>query len=414
MARGVPFVKHGEDGSYYGLPLTREKRLIGVLALLAPRDRERMERAYLKGLRLLQDLFTYAVSRRIADVELEQAIREIEGLKKQLEVENLHLRHELSRRHAPGEIIAESTPMQEVLMLVEKVASTNSVVLVEGETGTGKELISRKIHSLSGRRGRPMVTVNCAALSPTLIESELFGREKGAYTGALTRAAGRFEVADRSTLFLDEIGELPKDLQTKLLRVLQDNRFERIGSTRTIEVDVRLIAATNRDLRSAVEAGEFREDLYYRLSVFPISVPPLRDRQKDIPMLVWTFVEEFGPAMKRVIERIPQRTMDSLLAYPWPGNVRELRNLIERAMIVGKGPVLEVDVPIEIASTQQVERTLDEVQRDHILATLVGAEWRIRGPGGAAERLGLRPTTLESRIKKLSIHRPAAVERSET
>jgi transcriptional regulator with GAF, ATPase, and Fis domain len=244
-------------------------------------------------------VFAYALCQNAADVEVEEALRKVEELKLQLEDVNSHLRQQYQRRYALDEIIAESSSMREVLNMVETVGPTDSVVLIQGESGTGKELIARRIHSLSRRKGRPMVTVNCAALPPTLIESELFGREKGAYTGALSRQAGRFEVADRSTLFLDEIGELPLDLQVKLLRVLQEGRFERLGSTKTIEVDVRLIAATNRDLVAAVEAGEFRRDLYYRLNVFPISIAPLRERQEDIPQMAWMFAEGFGQARGR-------------------------------------------------------------------------------------------------------------------
>ena len=403
-------LKRGEtvvvpEEARYALPLMREKRLIGVLSLRAAKGRPRLAHPCLNRLRIFADVFAYALSKHAADVEVEEAMRKVEQLKSQLEDVNSHLRLQYDRRYALDEIIAESASMQDVLRLVETVGPTESVVLIQGETGTGKELVARRIHSLSSRSGRPMITVNCAALPPTLIESELFGREKGAYTGALSRQAGRFEVADRSTLFLDEVGDLPLDLQVKLLRVLQEGRFERLGSTKTIKVDVRLIAATNRDLVSAVEAGEFRRDLYYRLNVFPISVAPLRDRPEDIPQMAWKFAENLGQERGRAIERIPPRSMELLQAYSWPGNARELRNAVERAMILNEGPVLEIELADRAPQVPEVERTLQEVQRDHILSTLARTGWRIRGRGGAADQLGMRPTTLESRMSKLGIHR---------
>ena len=286
--------------------------------------------------------------------------------------------------------------------------STNSTVLLQGETGTGKEVLAELIHNSSGRKDRPMVKVSCAALPASLIEAELFGREKGAYTGAPARQSGRFEIADQSTIFLDEVGELPLELQSKLLRVLQDGRFERLGAARTIEVDVRVIAATNRDLAQAVGEGRFREDLYYRLNVFPIVVPPLRERRADIPLLAWEFVQEFSVAMGKPIERIADASMVALQAYPWPGNVRELRNLIERAMILARGPTLHIALgrsPLR-APPNAPTGTLEEAERAHIVQALERVGWRIRGPGGAAEVLCMKPTTLESRMKKLGVQRP--------
>jgi transcriptional regulator with GAF, ATPase, and Fis domain len=251
-----------------------------------------------------------------------------------------------------------------------------------------------------------MVKLNCAALPPTLIEAELFGREKGAYTGALTRQAGRFELADGSTIFLDEIAELPVELQVKLLRVLEDGQLERIGGTKTLTVDVRVIAATNRDLAKLVAHGQFREDLYYRLNVFPIAVPPLRERREDIPLLVWTFAKQFGKAIGKPVERIPQDTMDALRAYPWPGNIRELKNVIERAVILSESSTLRVQTePVPGAAAAGLP-TLAAAERGQILAALEQTSWRIRGPAGAAALLGLKPTTLESRIKKLGLKRP--------
>jgi formate hydrogenlyase transcriptional activator len=290
---------------------------------------------------------------------------------------------------------------------VEQVAATDAAVLLLGETGTGKELIARAIHKSSKRKARPMVNVNCAALPASLVESELFGRERGAFTGALTREVGRFELADRSTIFLDEIGELPLELQSKLLRVLQEGEFERLGSSKTIRVDVRLIAATSRDLEEAVREARFREDLYYRLNVFPIRVPPLRERRDDIPMLVWHFLRELGNRMGRDIEAVRTTTMKEFQSYSWPGNVRELRNVIERNLIIHPGKVFEAELPLRraIAACPSLATTIEDVERNHICHMLDCTGWRIRGVGGAADVLGLRPTTLEARMKKLGIFR---------
>jgi transcriptional regulator with GAF, ATPase, and Fis domain len=294
------------------------------------------------------------------------------------------------------------------------VAPTRSTVLLLGETGTGKELLASYIHGASPRRERPMIKLNCAALPASLIEAELFGREKGAYTGALTRQIGRFELAHGSTIFLDEVGELPLELQPKLLRVLQEGEFERVGGTQTIKVDVRVIAATNRLLAEEARAGRFRQDLYYRLNVFPIRLPPLRERAADVPMLVWQFVREFERDLGKPVDRISEENMAALQAYPWPGNVRELRNVVERAMILCRDGVLRVSLP-ETAealpdppatAAASTAGTLAEHERREIETTLARCGWRIRGAGGAAERLGLKPTTLESRMKKLGIERP--------
>src|SRR5262249_25572119 len=278
-----------------------------------------------------------------------------------------------------------------------------------GETGVGKELIVRRIHQLSPRGRRALVKMNCAALPSSLVESELFGREKGAYTGALTRQSGRFEVAHKSTIFLDEIGELPLELQAKLLRVLQDGEFERLGSTTSMKVDVRVIAATNRDLAAEVRTGRFREDLFYRLNVFPIRVPPLREHPEDIPLLIWAFVREFGTTMGKRIESIPRKALEALAAPPWPGNVRELRTAVERAMILSTGPVLRIEVPAGDTSPSPAHASerLPDVERAHIAAVLRRVGWRIRGPRGAAQILGLKPTTLEARMARLGIRREA-------
>ena len=290
-----------------------------------------------------------------------------------------------------------------VLAQAKKVAQTESTVLITGETGTGKELIARAIHCHSKRSNRVLVKVDCASLPSALIESELFGREKGAYTGALAKQIGRFELADGSTIFLDEIGELPLELQAKLLRVLQDGAFERLGSPRTIHVDVRVIAATNRNLEEAVKKGTFREDLYYRLKVFPIEVPPLREHREDIPLLVHSFLNEFSGKLGNKIHMVPERTMEMLKQYQWPGNVRELRNVIEQAVIITDGDVLQVNLPQRLSGSVTEMVTLEKAERQHIIRALEKTGWRIKGRIGAAELLGLKPSTLYAKMEKLGI-----------
>jgi transcriptional regulator with GAF, ATPase, and Fis domain len=327
-------------------------------------------------------------------------------LKNQLQQENIYLQKEIEINRHYSEIFGQSNGIKEVLRRVEQVAQTDTSVLLQGETGTGKELIAEAIHRHSLRKNRIMVKVNCAALPPSIIESELFGREKGAYTGALTKGIGRFELADKSTLFLDEISELPLELQSKLLRVIEEGEFERLGSSKTIRVNVRIITATNRDLSKAIEIGDFREDLYYRLNVFPISIPPLRDRSVDIPQLVWAFVKELNASMGKRVESISKISMEELQHYSWPGNIRELRNVIERAMIICEGKILRVDVPGIPNSILYNHQKLIDVERNHILKILRKTEWRIYGKKGAAEILGLKPTTLYSRMNRLGITRP--------
>ncbi len=309
-------------------------------------------------------------------------------------------------RRAP-EPIWESPAIQRVLQQAEQVAPLPSTVLLLGETGVGKEVLAQTIHERSPRRHRPMVRVSCAAIPSTLIESELFGHERGAYTGAIGRQAGRFEAAHQSTLFLDEIGELSTDVQVKLLRVLQDHVIERLGSTHPLKVDVRIIAATNRDLEKAVADGKFREDLYYRLNVFPIAIPPLRERVEDIPVLAHQFIAEFSRSLGKSIDSISIESLRHLERYHWPGNVRELRNVIERAVILARGTELSIPVPQSTISRERhASQTLRTLQIEHIRATLQSTNWRIRGAGGAAERLGLKPTTLETRMAKLGVTRP--------
>jgi transcriptional regulator with GAF, ATPase, and Fis domain len=315
------------------------------------------------------------------------------------------------------QIIGNSPALEAVLEQVERVAPTGSTVLIQGETGTGKELIAHAIHNLSSRCGRPFVRLNCAAIPLDLLESELFGHEKGAFTGAIAQKIGRFELADKGTLFLDEIGDIPAALQPKLLRVLQEQEFERLGSTRTHQMDVRLVAATNRDLMEMVSRGEYRSDLYYRLNVFPIQLPPLRERPEDIPALVTHFVEKFGRRMSREIEHIPPETMSALTSYPWPGNIRELQNLIERAVILSNDGVLPNPLPaaganrvavalIATVAATPVTTTLRDSEHALILRTLEGVGWVIGGPKGAAKKLGLKRTTLIHKMQKLGISRP--------
>ncbi len=387
-------------------PLTSTGGVFGALAFDTVTTEREWPDILVQRLLLLADIFANALSRQRGEQALRRALDDVTRLTQQLEAENAYLREATEINPQPRDIVGKSPALKRVLSQVEHVAPTGAAVLLQGETGTGKELLAQLIHRHSPRRDRPMVKLNCAALPPTLIEAELFGREKGAYTGALTRQAGRFELAHGSTIFLDEIAELPLELQVKLLRVLQDGQLERIGSTKTITVDARVIAATNRDLAKLVAQGVFREDLYYRLNVFPIAVPPLRERREDIPLLVWTFAKQFGEALGKPVERIPQETMDALRRYPWPGNIRELRNVIERAIILSDGSTLRVPLAPVPDPIGDAPTTLQEAERKHILAALQKTGWRIRGAEGAAQLLGIKPTTLESRIKKLGIRRP--------
>jgi transcriptional regulator with GAF, ATPase, and Fis domain len=339
---------------------------------------------------------------------LQQALTELERLKNRLQEENIYLQEEIKVKHNFDEIIGRSKALKEVLLKIEQVAASKATVLVLGETGTGKELVARAVHNLSQRRNRPLVKVNCAALPANLIESELFGHEKGAFTGALKRKIGRFELADGGTIFLDEIGELPLELQSRLLRVLQEGEFERLGNSDTIKVDVRIIAATNRDLAKMVSVKEFHRDLYYRLNVYPIQCPPLRKHRDDILMLVKHFINKHSANIGKTIERIPQKVINTLKSYHWPGNVRELENIIERAIIITRGTELELGewfLGNENETNHGHIFTLQELEKDHIHKVLQLTSWRVSGRCGAAEKLGLKPTTLEARMKKLGIRR---------
>jgi PAS domain S-box-containing protein len=339
--------------------------------------------------------------------QTEEALRrscaEVRQLKDRLQAESDYLKAEMKATQPHGAIVGQGAAIKRMLLQIGQVAPTDSTVLIRGETGTGKELVAEALHRLSPRRAHVLIKVNCAALPSALVESELFGREKGAFTGALTRQIGRFEIADKSTIFLDEVGELSLEVQAKLLRVLQEGRFERLGSPKTLGVDVRVIAATNRDLPEEVRQGRFREDLFYRLNVFPIRVPPLRERTEDIPMLVWRFLDEFSSRMGKKITQVSRATMEALQRHSWPGNVRELRNVIERGVIVATGDTLQVPLLGVPVAAEPSSETLADSERQHILRILERTGWRIKGPQGAAELLGLKPSTLYSRMGRLAI-----------
>jgi transcriptional regulator with GAF, ATPase, and Fis domain len=384
-----------------------------ILKLVAVRAAGELERILAgEALQKSHDELERRVEERT--VELRTALSEIKTMKDKLEAENIYFRRENKMKHHFENILGQSDGLKYVLYRAEQVAPSNATVLILGETGTGKELIASAIHKLSPRKDRPLITVNCAALPSTLIESELFGREKGAFTGADTRQVGRFEVAHQSTLCLDEIGELPMEIQAKLLRVLQNNEFERLGSSNTVKVDVRIVATTNRNLEEQVRKGQFRQDLYYRLNVFPITVPPLRQRKEDIPLLVEAFIERYSRKLGRQILSIQKEAMRMLQDYPWPGNVRELENIIERAVILCHGPVLHLADKLKISSLpiSSTLRTLDETERNQILKILSETRWRIEGKDGAAAILGLHASTLRSRMHKLGIdrHRPETIK----
>ncbi len=348
---------------------------------------------------------------RLRDTEekLRKAVAELQALKDRLQAENIYLRKEIESRAGFEEIIGESEPLMHSLFRIEQVAETDTTVLLEGETGTGKELFARAIHKRSQRKNKPFVKVNCASLPAGLIESELFGHEKGAFTGAIQKQIGRFELAHQGTIFLDEIGELPLDLQSKLLHVLQEGDFERIGSSKTIKVDVRVIAATNRNLEVQIRKKHFRKDLYYRLNVYPITIAPLHDRISDIPLLVEHFVKQFNRKLNSNIKKIPLKTIKQLQKYSWPGNIRELENIIERAIITSSGTSLSVE-PLLKPDFEEENRMLPlaEYERRYIIKVLEKTFWRVDGPEGAARILDMHPETLRSRMRKLEIKRPGA------
>ncbi len=387
--------------SVISMPLITHDRALGTLSLASLRDA-----AFQQG---DVDLLVQVAGQVAIAVENALAFQEIAELRNKLAQEKLYLEDEIRSEMNFEEIVGESPSLRAVLKQVETVAPTDSAVLIQGETGTGKELIARAIHNLSPRREHTFVKVNCAAIPAGLLESELFGHERGAFTGAIAQRIGRFELAHGGTIFLDEVGDIPLELQPKLLRVLQEQEFERLGSVRTIRADARLVAATNRDLAEMVAARTFRSDLYYRLRVFPLVMPPLRERQEDIPTLVRYFVQKYARRMNRAVETIPSETLDLLVRYSWPGNIRELENLLERAVIVSPGPVLrvplsELKIPAEPAATGDL-LTLEAAEREHILKALQAANWVLAGPRGAAAKLGMKRTTLQSRMQKLGVSR---------
>lgn len=377
----------------------------GGLAIGSFRHHQRWDDWRIRRVKDIAFIFANAMARKQSDEELRKAAAEIRELKDKADRDHTYLREEIRHEYPHAAIVGNSEAIRNVLKKMEQVAKTDSAVLILGETGTGKELVARTIQEMSGRRRHPMVKINCASLPPSLIESELFGREKGAYTGALAREIGRFELADKSTIFLDEIGELPPELQPKLLRVLQEGEFERLGSAKTIRVDVRVIAATNRDLDALMKQGKFREDLFYRLNVFPIVVPPLRERREDIPLIASHLLKDLTKRMGSSVEGFHGTTMREFQKYSWPGNVRELRNVIERSLILNSGPIFRAEFPNALHDEKPNLRRLDEVDTEYLRNVLQSTHWRVRGQGGAAEVLGLKPTTLEAKMKKLGICR---------
>ena len=387
------------------VPLSVGSKLIGILSFGTLRTERTWSGYTLEGLRLIAAVMANGLARHQATQALRSALDEVRRLRARLAPEHVQMRREVKAMKLPRQVAIDSASVRHLMEQVEQVAPTTATVLLHGETGSGKEVFAEAIHELSPRRHKPMVRLNCAAIPVSLIESELFGRERGAYTGALSRQAGRFEIADGSTIFLDEIGELPLDVQVKLLRVLQERTVERLGSSHPIKVNVRVIAATNRNLEQAVADKTFREDLYYRLNVFPLRVPPLRERVQDIPSLAWTFIDEFASAFGKSIESLSKASLEAMQRYSWPGNVRELRNVIERAVIIANGPSLVVELPQPTAATRRKSLKFVDVETEHIRSVLESTGGRIRGSGGAAELLGLKPTTLESRMTRLGISR---------
>ena len=396
-----------------GQPLLYKGEVLGVLAVFT---RTPLDSRALLGLRMIADHAAIAIANA-------RAFEEIEQLRAQLEIENTYLREEVREAQLFGEIVGQSPALRNVVEQIDLVAPSNATVLITGESGTGKELVAREIHKRSDRNQRPMIKVNCPSVPRDLYESEFFGHVKGAFTGAVKDRAGRFEAANEGTLFLDEVGEIPLELQSKLLRVLQEGEYERVGDERTRAVDVRVIAATNRDLRQEVEAGRFRQDLFYRLNVFPLEVAPLRVRRDDIPLLAEHFLESAALGLDRPRPRLTKAAVLRLQAYDWPGNVRELQNVIERSLITSTGRSLRFDLPtkrdaampesepgdtVPIATDAEMQRTA----RDNLVAALDETGWKISGPGGTAELLGMRPTTLASRIVKLGLSRPGSRPRS--
>ncbi len=405
-----PAAREAGIKSYLSMPVFFEGKSVGTINV-SSLHKNTFNKEEIQLLKSVAEQVGTAINNAQQAEALKKALSEVEELKNRLQAENVYLREEIKTEYNFDEIIGRSDALMNVLRKVEHVAPTEATVLIQGETGTGKELVARAIHNFSLRKDRPLVKVNCPALPAGLIDSELFGHEKGAFTGALSPNTGRFELADGGTIFLDEIGDLPLELQAKLLRVLQEGEFERVGGSRSIKVSVRVIAATNRDLKQAVEEGKFRADLFYRLNVFPIFIPALRERKEDISVLVRHFVTKYSKKLEKKIDNISSEMMKGLLAHPWPGNVRELENVIERAVIIAHSPVIQIDESLEMRlddadpDTRSVG-TLEDVERDYILRVLEDKGWVVHGERGAAVVLGMNPHTLRSRMKKLGIRKP--------
>jgi formate hydrogenlyase transcriptional activator len=387
------------------VPISVSGAVVGALMVATVHSNRSWPEELVPRLRLVGEVFVNSVMRKRWEDSLKDALAEIKQLKAEIEADYLYLKEEIDLGHDFREIVGKSEVLKKILVKVKQVAPTNATVLILGETGTGKGLIARALHNSSMRKDRPLMQVNCAALTPNLIESELFGHEKGAFTGANIRRLGRFELARGTTLFLDEIGDLPLELQPKLLRVLQEGEFERVGGSTTIKTDVRIVAATNRDLAKEVEAGRFRRDLWYRLSTFPIFVPPLRQRLEDIPLFVSYFAKKYGPWMGKKFEVISQKAIRTLQGYSWPGNIRELENVVEQAVITSPSGSLRFELPECRDEISSDSHTMYEFERTFIVQALEDTHWKIEGTHGAAARLGLKPSTLRSRMKKHGITR---------